>query len=104
MPSSRSIIIVGAGLGGLAAGIYGRLNGYTTRIFEAHTIPGGQCTGWKRKGYVFDACIHHLFGCSPGTKINDLWRELGAMPAETHSDQGMCRRRLRRRADVPRLL
>jgi thioredoxin reductase len=24
----RSIIIIGAGLGGLAAGIYGRLNGY----------------------------------------------------------------------------
>lgn len=82
MTSSRSIIIIGAGLGGLAAGVYGRLNGYATRIFEAHTIPGGQCTGWKRKGYVFDACIHHLFGCSPGTKINDLWRELGAMPAE----------------------
>ena len=82
MTASRSIIIIGAGLGGMAAGIYGRLNGYATRIFEAHTIPGGQCTGWKRKGYVFDACIHHLFGCSPGTKINDLWRELGAMPAE----------------------
>lgn len=33
----RSIIIIGAGLGGLAAGIYGRRNGYTTKIFEAHS-------------------------------------------------------------------
>jgi phytoene dehydrogenase-like protein len=82
MEPKRSIIIIGAGLGGLSVGIYGRLNGYATKIFEAHSIAGGQCTSWKRKGYTFDACIHHLFGCSPGTKINDLWRELGAMPAE----------------------
>ena len=27
-------------------------------------------------------CIHHLFGCGPGTKINGLWKELGAMPRE----------------------
>jgi len=76
----KSIIIIGAGMGGMAAGIYGRMNGYATTIFEAHSIPGGQCTAWKRKGYTFDACIHHLFGCGPGTKIHGLWEELGAMP------------------------
>jgi phytoene dehydrogenase-like protein len=78
----KSIIIIGAGMGGLASGIFGQLNGYQTQIFEMHTIPGGQCTSWKRKGYTFDVCIHHLFGCSPGTKINEFWKELGAMPRE----------------------
>ncbi len=78
----KSIIIIGAGMGGLASGIFGQLNGYRTQIFEMHTIPGGQCTSWKRKGYTFDVCIHHLFGASPGTKINGLWKELGAMPRE----------------------
>jgi phytoene dehydrogenase-like protein len=78
----KSIIIIGAGMGGLASGIFGQLNDYRTQIFEMHTIPGGQCTSWKRKGYTFDVCIHHLFGCSPGTKINGLWKELGAMPRE----------------------
>ena len=76
------IIIIGAGMGGLAAGIYGRLNGFRTRIFEMHTLPGGQCTAWKREGYTFDACIHHLFGCSPASRLYDLWRELGAMPRD----------------------
>jgi hypothetical protein len=76
------MIIIGAGMGGLAAGIYGQLNGYKTRIFEMHNIPGGQCTAWKRHGYTFDVCIHHLFGCSPATRINQLWQELGAMPRE----------------------
>lgn len=76
------IIIIGAGMGGLAAGIFGRLNGFRTRIFEMHTLAGGQCTAWKREGYTFDACIHHLFGCSPASRLYDLWRELGAMPRE----------------------
>ncbi len=35
------MIIIGAGFAGLAAGIYGRLNGYSTQIFEMHNRPGG---------------------------------------------------------------
>ena len=77
---AKSVIIIGAGMGGLAAGIYGQANGFETRIFEANSVPGGQCCSWKREGYTFDGCIHHLFGCAPGSKINDLWQELGAMP------------------------
>ncbi len=67
-------------MGGLSAGIFGRLNGYRTTIFEMHHQPGGQCTAWKRKEYTFDACIHHLFGCAEGALLYDLWREVGAMP------------------------
>jgi phytoene dehydrogenase-like protein len=78
----KSIIIIGTGMGGLASGIYGRLNGYRTTMFEQHTLPGGQCASWKRKGYTFDVCIHHLFGCNSTSKIYQLWEELGAMPRE----------------------
>jgi phytoene dehydrogenase-like protein len=55
---NNSIIIIGAGFAGLAAGIYARMNGYDTRIFEMHKQPGGLCTSWKRGGYTFDGCIH----------------------------------------------
>jgi phytoene dehydrogenase-like protein len=79
---AESVIIIGAGMGGLAAGIYGRMNGLETKIFEMHSLPGGQCSSWKRGGYTFDACIHHLFGCSPGSRLFELWRDLGAMPRE----------------------
>jgi phytoene dehydrogenase-like protein len=78
----KSIFIVGAGMGGLASGIYGRLNGYRTTIFEQHALPGGQCASWKRKGYTFDGCIHLLFGTDPSSRLYDLWKELGAMPRE----------------------
>lgn len=36
----KTIIIIGAGMGGLAAGIYGQANGFKTTIFEAHSLPG----------------------------------------------------------------
>ncbi len=52
-PNDKSIIIIGAGFAGLAAGIYGRMNGYNTRIFEMHNQPGGLCTSWKRNGRFF---------------------------------------------------
>jgi phytoene dehydrogenase-like protein len=79
---AKSIIIIGAGMGGMSAGIYGQMNGYETQIFEMHIKPGGQCTSWKRKGYTFDPCIHHFFGCKPGSSVYQMWQELGALPRE----------------------
>ncbi|MRR20841.1 NAD(P)/FAD-dependent oxidoreductase [bacterium] len=73
----KSMIIIGAGFAGLAAGIYGRLNGYGTQIFEMHSQPGGLCTSWKRKGYTFDACIHWLVGSSPDSPLHEIWKDTG---------------------------
>ncbi len=79
---NRCILILGAGIAGLAAGCYAQMNGYRSRILEMHVLPGGACTAWKRKGYTFDGCIHHLAGCTPGTKLYRMWQELGAMPRD----------------------
>jgi phytoene dehydrogenase-like protein len=73
----NSIIIIGAGFAGLAAGIYARLNGYNVKIFEMHNLPGGLCTSWERKGYTFDCCIHWLVGSSPHSGLHDMWEETG---------------------------
>jgi len=75
----KSIIIIGAGIAGLCTGCYARMNGYKTQIFEMHTIPGGLCTSWKRKGYKIDGCIHWLTGSSPGNSFYRLWEEVGAV-------------------------
>lgn len=80
--SAQSVAIVGAGMGGLAAGVYGRLAGLDTTIFEMHDKPGGLCTAWTRNGYTFDGCIHHLAGCREGTPTYRMWEELGTMPRE----------------------
>jgi phytoene dehydrogenase-like protein len=78
----KSIAIIGSGMGGLSAGIYGQYNGFDTTIFEAHSLPGGQCTSWNRKGYVFDPTLHTFNGFKQNTKSNSFWQELGALPGE----------------------
>jgi phytoene dehydrogenase-like protein len=76
---AKRIAIIGAGIAGLSGGCYGRMNGYETEIFEMHTAPGGVCTGWVRKGYTFDGCLHWLTGSRPGSMYYTLWSELGAL-------------------------
>ncbi len=73
------IIIIGAGIAGLAAGCYAQRHGFQSRIFELHDLPGGLCTAWERQAYVFDGCIHYLFGSGPGQPYHQLWEELGAI-------------------------
>jgi phytoene dehydrogenase-like protein len=73
-----SVIIIGAGIAGLSAGCYARMNGYHTRIFEMHhSLPGGLCTAWTRQGYTIDGCIHWLVGSQPGNPFYRLWEEVG---------------------------
>ncbi|MDY7075904.1 MAG: NAD(P)-binding protein, partial [Chloroflexota bacterium] len=77
---AESVLVIGAGIAGLATGCYAQMNGYRSQIFEMHAIPGGVCTAWKRKGYTFDGCVHHLAGSRPSSKLYRVWQELGAMP------------------------
>ncbi len=72
-------IIIGAGISGLSAGTYLQMNGFETRIFEKHLLPGGSCTAWTRKGYIFDYCIDWLIGSGEGSKAYQIWKELGAL-------------------------
>ncbi len=82
----KKIVIIGAGIAGLSAGVYGRLNGFDTEIYEMHTLPGGLCTAWSRKGFTFDGCIHWLTGSAPGDSFHQLWNELGAIEGRKFVD------------------
>lgn len=79
MGAETSMIIIGAGVAGLATGCYALMNGYDVQIFEMHDKPGGMCTSWQRKGYTFDYCIHNLAGTSPKSGLRRLWDELGVL-------------------------
>jgi phytoene dehydrogenase-like protein len=76
---NKSIVIIGAGIAGLSAGCYARMNGYEAEIYESHTKPGGLCTAWKRKGYTIDGCLHWLTGSTPASSFYQNWAELGAV-------------------------
>ena len=70
--TTKSIIIIGAGLAGLSTDCYSQMNGYQTHIFEHHTMPGGVATCWKRKGYIIDGGIHFLMCHKSGQSISEI--------------------------------
>ena len=41
---NKKILIIGGGVAGLSAGIYGRLNGFETEIIEMHSVTKLTCT------------------------------------------------------------
>ena len=81
MKMAKKIVIIGGGVAGLSAGIYAKLNGFDTEIIEMHSITGGQCTAWDRKGYRFDYCLHWLVGTRKGP-FNDIWKETNVLNDE----------------------
>ncbi len=84
---TKKILIIGAGIAGLSAGIHALQNGYEAEIYEKHNLPGGLCTAWERKGYTFDGCIHWLVGTKKGSQFNHFWQEvcdLNSLPIIEH--------------------
>ncbi len=75
----KKVIIVGGGIAGLTAGVYAQQSGLDATIFEMHSIPGGNSTSWKRKGYLFEGGMHWLVGSNPQTPMHRIWQETGAL-------------------------
>ena len=73
------VVVIGAGISGLSAGIYAVRAGFDVTILEQHNIPGGLSTSWSRKGYYFEGGMHWLTGSSPKMPLNKVWREVGAL-------------------------
>ena len=81
-----SVIVIGAGLGGLSTGIYAQKNGYQCRVLEHARHPGGVASQWKRRGYTIDGGIHFYMGYRPGGPDHDVYRELGADQEDRYSE------------------
>ncbi|MCR5113239.1 MAG: FAD-dependent oxidoreductase [Acholeplasmatales bacterium] len=79
----KKIIIIGAGISGMTAGIYALLNDFDVEIYEKHTIPGGQCTGWYRDNCYIDGCLHWVVGTNPKGQLFPIWKTIGAFDENT---------------------
>ncbi len=73
---SKKVIIIGAGMAGLSAATYLRMNGYDTHLFEMNQVPGGVCTSWQRGDYTVDLCVHWLVGSGSASSFYNRWNEL----------------------------
>lgn len=54
MKSDKSVIIVGAGIGGIATSVFLARKGFTVDVYEKNSFPGGRCSKITRDGYRFD--------------------------------------------------
>jgi len=75
----KKVIVIGGGIAGLSAGIYAQKCGFSATVIESHSIAGGNCTSWKRKGYLFEGGMHWLTGSDPSSPVHKLWQYTGAL-------------------------
>lgn len=75
----KKIVIIGAGVTGLCAGIFALKKGYQVSIYEKNNFAGGCCTGWIRDNMYIDNCMHWLTGTNQTTKTFKLWKKVGAL-------------------------
>ena len=76
MRADWDVIVIGAGLAGLAAGATAARAGSATLVLEAH-LPGGRARVTKTDGFVFNRGIHALYQGGAGREV---LRSLGIEP------------------------
>ena len=80
MKNTHDVIIIGAGLSGIAAGIRLAYYGKKVLICEQHTIPGGLNSYYKRGAYTLDVGLHAMTNFSTAANrnapLNKLLRQL----------------------------
>lgn len=75
--SEYDVVVIGAGMGGLTCGASLAKAGMKVLVCEQHSVPGGYCTSFKRKGFTFETSIHWLNQCAEGGLIYQTLEELG---------------------------
>jgi len=75
----KKVVVIGGGIAGLSAGVYAQKCGFDVTVLESHSIAGGNCTSWKRGGYLFEGGMHWLTGSAKNEAIHKPWRHVGAL-------------------------
>ena len=76
-------VVIGAGLGGLAAACYLAREGHRVVVLEHHSVPGGYAHDFTRKGFTFEVALHAIDGAAPGGWVYRVLRELEVLDRVT---------------------
>jgi C-3',4' desaturase CrtD len=83
----HSIIVIGAGIGGLTAGALLACRGYDVTVYEQAEVPGGCASTFKRQGFNFDVGATQVAGLEPEGIHQRIFAELGIdIPPATPCD------------------
>jgi len=76
MQRQHDAIVIGSGIGGLAAGAALARVGRRVLVLERHTQPGGLTQTFERDGFRFNVGVHHLGGFGAGSLNRRLFDAL----------------------------
>lgn len=72
----EKILIIGGGIAGLCAAVYGLQCGYQVQVVEMHDMAGGLAMSWRRGAYTFETCLHWLVGSKSQGDFHQQWKEV----------------------------
>src|SRR5882757_3068966 len=77
-PRRYDAIVIGAGIAGLFCANILAKGGMKVLLLERHSLLGGFCSTFRRKGFIFDAATHFypLLG-NPSTMTGKVLKDLG---------------------------
>jgi prolycopene isomerase len=76
MTKKYDAIVIGAGLGGLAAATQLAHSNLNVLLLERHNVPGGYATSFVRGRYEFEVALHELSGIGPPERRGNVYRAL----------------------------
>jgi protoporphyrinogen oxidase len=73
----QNVVVLGAGVGGLAAGYFlARTGKFTVTVLEKEPVTGGLCASFERNGFVLDYGAHKLYSVIPGV-LDEITQLMG---------------------------
>jgi len=77
LANKEKIVVLGAGVGGLAAGYFlARTGKYQVTVLEKEAVIGGLCASFEHDGFVLDYGAHKLYSVIPGV-LDDVTSLMG---------------------------
>ena len=83
--SQWDTIVIGSGMGGMAAGTALARVGHRVLLLEQYDKLGGQTHSFSRNGFSWDVGIHYLSMLAPGSRERELLDWLCDTPIEMAS-------------------
>ncbi|MDG2991546.1 C-3',4' desaturase CrtD [Candidatus Synechococcus calcipolaris G9] len=73
----KSVIVIGAGIGGLTTAALLTKEGYGVKVFEQAAVTGGCASTFRRRGFTFDVGATQVAGLEPGGIHAEIFAALG---------------------------
>lgn len=77
MTKEKTLIVIGAGIGGLFTGALMAQNGYNVTVLEKNQTIGGGLQCFRRRSKIFETGMHVMGGFEPGGNLSKICKYLG---------------------------